>query len=424
MTGEWPIQRAHPRFGVRIPVWVWRPDEDLPEEAEAINVSAGGMLLDLPHPPPAGARVRIGLHLGKHAEVITAEAEVLRHQERDGELLAGVRFVEVSEELAALIDRLASDVHTFGDLQIEALVGKGGMAEVYRASKRSGERMWEKVAFKRIRPELLTSATAVRLFHAEGLLASKLKHPNIVEVYEVGERMGLAYIVMELVEGCDLERLLFGCRLRKIQLPVDLAVYVAHTVAVALHHAHTTTDPETGRPLGIVHRDVGPSNVFISELGEIKVGDFGVAHFGDLATEITGPVGKPSYQAPEQIEGARPHPAMDVFATGCVLFELLTGERAFPLSADQDGRPAQLGPPPSARALRAEVPEALEAVLVRALAHDVDGQQGLLARLSGRPTRHASCGELAAALEACFDPAIGNQLAIAAVVRGVLASAG
>ncbi len=408
-----------------MPVWLWRPGSDLPEQAVAINVSSGGMLLRMDAPPGAGARLRLSLQLGDQRAAIHARAEVVRHQEQEGVLLAGVRFVELPEDLRALIERLAGDVHTFGDFQMEALIGKGGMAEVYRASVRSGDHIWEKVAFKRIRKELMTSAQARKLFHAEGALARQLHHSGIVEVYEVGERAGIAYIVMELVEGCDLEKVLFGCSLQRIALPVDFAAYVVHTVATALEYAHTAMDEQGGAPLGIVHRDIGPSNVFISDRGEIKVGDFGVAHFGDLPTPDEHLiVGKPSYQSPEQIEGALPHPTMDVFALGAVLFELLTGRRAYPLSKDVTHRPAQFGKIPSARALRPEISPELEAVLQRALAPDLEGQQGFFRRLRGRPTRYPSAGALAEALLPCFDPAIGNQLAIAAVVRGVLGSTG
>lgn len=421
-------RRAHPRFSIEVPLWLWRPGATEPERIRAVDASMGGLRIVFDDPPPVGTHLQVSVHgpdeasppgLGDDADdADDAIVEVVRHELRGSEPSVGVRFLTLSRAMRDLLERLQVTRNAFGDYRIEALLGRGGMAEVYRAEVVRGDRIFQKVALKRIRPDLLASPEVRRLFRQEGALCLALHHPNIVEVYEVGERDGITYFVMELVEGCDLEELLFACRTRGILLPVDFAAYVAHTVARALDYAHHVC-AEDGRPLGIVHRDIGPSNLFISDTGEIKVGDFGVAHIGDLSREgARVVVGKPSYQAPEQIEGAPPHPAMDVFALGAVLYELLTGARAFPIRPDAP--PAQRRPPPRIREQRPEVSEALASVLERALATEVEGRQGRWGRLLGRPARYSSAGALAEALEPCFDPRVGNQMAIAALVRGIL----
>ncbi len=421
-------RRAHPRFSIEVPLWLWRPGATEPERVRAVDASMGGLRIVLHDPPPVGTHLQISVHgpdearpPGVDDDADDAILEVVRHEVRGSDSSVGARFLTLSRAMRDLLERLRVTRNVFGDYRIEALLGRGGMAEVYRAEIVRGARIFQKVALKRIRPDLLASPEVRRLFRQEGELCLALHHPNIVEVYEVGERDGITYFVMELVEGSDLERLLLACRARGIRLPVDFAAYVVHTVARALDYAHHVCG-EDGRPLGIVHRDIGPSNLFISDTGEIKVGDFGVAHIGDLPREGERVVvGKPSYQAPEQVEGAPPHPAMDVFALGAVLYELLTGSRAFPMDADTAS--TQRRPPPRVRERRPEVSEDLAAVLERALALEVEGRQSRWRGWLGHPARYPSAGALADALEPCFDPKVGNQMAIAALVRGILGTA-
>jgi serine/threonine protein kinase len=290
-----------------------------------------------------------------------------------------------------------------GGYQIEGRIGRGGMAEVLLGRVEGGPRDGTPVAVKRLLPALLGDRDAVALFEREARVATRLRHPHIVEALEAGNDGGVPYLVMEYVDGRDLGRLLAACAARAIRLPVDFALYAAHAVAQALEAAQRARD-DAGRPLGVVHCDVSPSNVFVSRAGEVKLGDFGVARAA--GERRAAAYGKLRYLAPEALRGEEPGPAADVFGVGALLHELLTGRPAFPGDDPAAVAAAILAParrPPSAD--RPDVPPAVDAVVLRALA------------LAGRTPDAAA---LAAQLAGLYDPAVGNPLAIAALVRGVL----
>jgi serine/threonine protein kinase len=290
--------------------------------------------------------------------------------------------------------------------QIEALVGKGGMAEVYRAVVREGPQAGHRVAVKRLLPTLAADRAFVSLFEQEAEVTRRLRHPNIVEVIDTGVAGGTPFIVMDYVDGRNLRQILSQCAARRILLPVDFAAYAGHVVSEALAHAHTGKD-EQGRPLGIVHCDVSPSNVFVSKMGEIKLGDFGVALTPGAARGLPAAFGKAHYLSPEQILGRPPTPRTDIFALGAVLFELLTDEKAFPGNDLREvGKRILSGKIRVPSELRPEVPFAMDEVVLRCLSPDVEN-------------RYDSADTVAADLATRYDPAIGTPLAIAAVVRGL-----
>lgn len=296
---------------------------------------------------------------------------------------------------------------SFAGYELQALIGKGGMAEVYRAVAVSGTTRSQPVAVKRLRPELARDPDYVARFEREGAVTRRLRHPGIVEVIETGVAEGTPYLVTEYVDGRNLRQVLAQCAARGILLPVDFAVYVAHVVAEALAHAHEGVDDE-GRPLGIVHCDVSPSNVFVSKLGEIKLGDFGVALTPEQVEAATGGAfGKIHYLAPEQIRGERPTPRTDIFALGSVFFELLTNQRAFPGSdVNEVGQRILAGKLRAPSELRPDVVFELDAMVLRCLSPDP-------------ADRYPSAAAFAAEVATRYDPAIGTPLAIAAVVRGL-----
>ena len=289
--------------------------------------------------------------------------------------------------------------------EIEALIGRGGMAEVYRGRIVGGPRAGAPVAVKRLLSALASDPAHVALFEREARLASVLRHPGIVPVLEAGIDAGLPYIAMEYVDGRDLGRLIVACGARSIRLPLDFALHVAHAVAEALHHAHRARGDD-GRPLGIVHCDVSPSNVFVSRAGEVKLGDFGVAR---AAGEGRGRAafGKVRYLAPEQLRGEAVDPRTDVFGLGAVLHELLTGSPAF-AGGDAGAVASRIlsgaRRPPSAD--RPEVTPEVDAIVLRALSLAPD-------------QRHQDAGAMAEELASRYDPSVGNPLAIAALVRGL-----
>jgi serine/threonine protein kinase len=218
---------------------------------------------------------------------------------------------------------------------------------------------------------------------------------------------GAPWLVMEYVDGKNLRQVLAQCARRGILLPLDFGLYLAHVLAQALDHAHAGRGRD-GAPLGIVHCDVSPSNVFISRLGEIKLGDFGVALTpGAAKGRVAGALGKINYLAPEQLRGGAIDPRTDLFALGAVLFELLTNERAFPgTTVDEVGQRILRGQLRAPSEVRPEVSFEVDVAVLRCLA-------------TVPAERWPTAAALAEELSSRYDPGIGTPLAIAAVVRGL-----
>ena len=299
----------------------------------------------------------------------------------------------------------------FGKYEIVQLLGRGGMAEVYKARAVEGPRKNQLVALKRLTPRLASDPEAVDLFCGEADVSAMLKHPNIVEVFEAGVVGEVYYLAMEYVDGRDLALILARCRERRIFLPVNFAVHIAKATLDALTYAHAARGP-TGLHLNIVHCDVSPSNLFISRLGEIKLGDFGIAKVrslgdGDQAGTLWG---KLAYLAPEQLERRPLSPQVDLWGAATILYEALTNQRAI-RGADNDQMQEALraGRIAGVESLRPDIPSGLGDVVHRALQIDP-------------ASRYASAQEFAEALEPFHDEISGGALGIASVVRGLFRS--
>ena len=295
----------------------------------------------------------------------------------------------------------------FGPYDIEALIGKGGMAEVYRATATEGKYVGRRVALKRLMPELAKDPAYVDQFTAESDLTRMLHHPNVIEVLDAGAIRDVYYIAMDFIDGRDLGQVLARCRQRHIQLPIDFAVFLVKTLLDALDYAHNLTAP-SGKALHVVHCDVSPSNLFISRVGEIKLGDFGIAKVRSL--EAVGGErkiwGKAYYLSPEQLNGVL-EPTADLWAAAVTLYELLTLERPFGgTTADEVARKIRAAAYRPVNEVRPEVFGPLAELLHRALS--VDPAQRF-------PTARA----FSDALVPHYNELIGTPLAIAAVVRGL-----
>lgn len=290
--------------------------------------------------------------------------------------------------------------------EIVDLVGRGGMSEVYLAVDISGKFVGRSVAIKRLLPAFARDGERVRLFTDEAHLSRELSHPGIVKVYEICVETEPYFIVMEYVDGRDLRQVLRRCRARSIRLPVDIALYLAVSLLDALGYAHTVVTVE-GKPVGIVHCDVSPSNLFVSRVGEVKLGDFGIACVRTEA-EAGRPrlLGKPYYLSPEMLDGQVDFQA-DLWAAATTLYELLSNERPF-TGADPDDVACSIrrATPKPLREIRPDVPERLERVVLRGLARD-------------REDRYPDASAFASELRPLLDERIGNPMAIAAVVRGL-----
>jgi serine/threonine protein kinase len=298
----------------------------------------------------------------------------------------------------------------FGRFDILTRIGRGGMCEVFKAEVRQGNRAGELVAIKRLLPEMAENAEAVDMFLSEADVSRLLRHPNIIEVIETGQ-INTAdgesyYIAMEFVDGRDLGQILERCRTRKILLPVDFSVFLVSKLLEALDYAHNAKS-RSGSPLEIVHRDVSPGNIFISRLGEVKLGDFGIARMRVSGRDETGVWGKPYYLPPEALTGKPVTPATDLWAAAVILYELLTLKRPFRgQTLEELSAQIQEASPHSPRDLRPGLTETLSDIVLRALSADARARY-----LTGRALHKA--------LEPFMDDRIGTPMAIASVVRGL-----
>jgi predicted Ser/Thr protein kinase len=273
-----------------------------------------------------------------------------------------------------------------GGCRIDAVVGRGGMGVVYRARQLDLDR---DVAVKVIAPELVEDPKSRKRFLREARVASAVEHPNVLPVHGAGVADGRAYLVMRYVAGDDLRTLVR----RDGRLSPERAAAVVRQLGEALDAIHAA---------GYVHRDVKPQNVMIDDQGHVYLSDFGLAKHA-LAT--SGPttseqwVGTLDYVAPEQIRGERADARADVYALGGVLYYTLTARVPFERPTDHAKLWAHLvDEPPRPSVVRPELPPALDAVVVRAMAKD-PAQRHPSAGDLGRAARAAAAGEQATVTE-------------------------
>src|SRR5262245_48485442 len=211
------------------------------------------------------------------------------------------------------------------------------MAELLKA-RMTGHAGFEKlVALKKILPHLANDQSFVQMFFDEARITAQLDHPNIVQVFELGTDADTPYIAMQYVDGLDVLGLLRECARAQIRLPPDLAAYIARQVLDALDYAHTARDA-SGRPLGIVHRDISPGNILVSWRGDVKLTDFGIARAIERQhqTDAGTLKGKYGYMAPEQVSAGDVDARCDVFSVGVVLAEMVMARRLFVAPNDLD----------------------------------------------------------------------------------------
>lgn len=262
----------------------------------------------------------------------------------------------------------------FGRYVLEERLALGGMAEIFRARTRT-EGFAKRICIKRILPSFLDSADFVMMFRDEAALAARLTHTNVVQVFDFGEEDGSLFLAMEFIDGADLRTLMKEATAQGERFPIGQAVQIAIQMCRGLHYAHTLV--ADGTPLHIVHRDISPHNVLISRAGEVKITDFGIAKAAARSTHTgTGVVkGKLAYMAPEQVRAASLDHRVDLFATGIVLWEMLTGERLYQ-AADEVSLLQQVlaceTPAPSS--VRAEIPRELDDLVLRCLAADAQAR--------------------------------------------------
>ncbi|HAA03915.1 MAG TPA: hypothetical protein DCE18_11135 [Syntrophobacteraceae bacterium] len=194
----------------------------------------------------------------------------------------------------------------------------------------TGEGGFEKlVAIKRILPHLSDDPEFVDMFMREARLAALLSHPNIVQIYDFGREQATYYIAMEYLWGNDLRAVLQRTK-DQHPLPIECALYIASRICAGLEYSHNLRDL-SGKPLNIIHRDVNPQNVILTHQGEVKILDFGIAKIAEMdsTTKVGTLKGKVPYMSPEQAAGQIVDKRSDIFSTGVILYEMLTGAKAF-----------------------------------------------------------------------------------------------
>ncbi|MEO8213016.1 MAG: serine/threonine-protein kinase [Myxococcales bacterium] len=255
--------------------------------------------------------------------------------------------------------------------RITERVASGGMAEVFRGVAESLHGFKKNIAIKRILPALTQNKKFVAMFLDEARLSLSLQHANIVQVFDIGHSEDTYFIVMEYVDGVDLKALIEWRRRIGKRLPIAASLYIVNEICKGLAYAHEMMNPETGRPLGIVHRDISPPNVLISKQGEVKVVDFGLAKAtSQLETTEPGVVkGKMSYLSPEAARGDEVDNRADIFSVGILLYEMLTGRRLFYGESDyQTVELVRNAKVPPIKAQNPEVEQELEVAVRKALA--------------------------------------------------------
>lgn len=258
-------------------------------------------------------------------------------------------------------------------LEILNLHAQGGMAEVYRARGLGADgRMWP-YAVKRILPEFTRDEMLRGMFVEEARIASLLLHPNIVRVYDlVRADNDDYYIVMEFLEGRDLAELGDKALEQGHRLPIWLCIHTAREMCKALNYATSQALDREGRPLGLIHRDISPHNIFVCFDGQVKLTDFGVAKVAQskVLTQVGVTKGKFGYMSPEQLMSEKLDFRSDLFNIGILLYETLGGRRLFYGDNPSQFLQAMLRAevPPLARELG--VPAELESLMRRALAKD------------------------------------------------------
>jgi serine/threonine protein kinase len=260
----------------------------------------------------------------------------------------------------------------FGKYLLTERIGAGGMAEIFRATAFGVEGFTKEICIKRILPTLTADDIFIKMFVSEAKIAVTLHHANIVQVFDLG-RIGEHYfIAMELVRGRDLLELINRCRSNRRRMPVPIALYILAQVCKGLEYAHRVK--QEGRPAGIIHRDVSPSNILVSWEGDVKVADFGIAKAGhkDEKTATGTLKGKYGYMSPEQVCGDPIDHRSDIFAAGILLYESLVAKRLFKGETDLDTlervRAARISAPPSAE--NKKVSPEVDRIVLKALAQD------------------------------------------------------
>ena len=280
-----------------------------------------------------------------------------------------------------------------GKYEIVCRLSTGGMSVIFLAFTRGVSGFRKYVVLKQILPDVKGEDEFVRMFLDEAKITAAFNHPHIAQVFDLDVAEGELFLTMEFVPGATLVEVARACRAAREPIPVGLSIQSVRDTALALHYAHTFTDP-FGNPQPVIHRDIAEKNIMVTYEGVTKLLDFGIAKSlrGQSRTSVGMVKGTSGYMSPEQIRGEKLDARTDIFSLGVVLHELLTGVRLFAARSTEEALVAplqQVVEPPSRQ--NPEVPPELDAVVMRCLERD-------------RAARFGTALELARALERSVRP--------------------
>ncbi|MBK7582733.1 MAG: serine/threonine protein kinase [Myxococcales bacterium] len=277
----------------------------------------------------------------------------------------------------------STTTETIGRYEVVGRLAVGGMAEILLGRLRGPSGFERAVVIKRILPHLAEQPAFVDMFLDEARLAARIQHRNVVQVHELGQDGVNLFLTMEYLEGENTAGIVRRSLVKEEELGVAVCAYIVAEACAGLHAAHELTDAE-GRPLGLVHRDVSPQNIFVTYGGGVRVLDFGIAKAADRSahTEVGQLKGKFEYMSPEQCRGKAIDRRCDVFALGIVLYELLTRRRLFKRDNKLAVLEAVCREMPLAPSKVIEgCPESLDRVVMKALSKHADDRYPTAAEL-------------------------------------------
>lgn len=331
------------------------------------------------------SKMRVEILSESQAPIATIVSETIP------EMRAGKREETETEEVGeTVVEELSGNIFGRVMYYLSRKLADGGMGSVYKAEQFGAEGFIKTVAIKTILPMYVQQDDFVSAFVGEAKLVANLVHQNIVQIHHLGRHDNGYYIAMEYIDGYNLTTFLMEHKEQGRDVPVEMATFIVSRICRGLEYAHNKRGEE-GDLLGLVHRDVSPNNIMITHEGEVKLTDFGVAKAAQFMKDDSEYlVGSVEYMSPEQADCATVDGRSDLFSLGLVYYELLTGVRVFKcIDNDIDGTLDRVieAKIPDARAIREDLPDPVNEILMKCLQRDP-------------ADRWASAGELGHALEA------------------------